>query len=833
MFNHYLTTALRYFGRNKFTTSINVVCLTLGMTCFAAAYGVVAWFTNADRHYANSDHIFFISEGLQAKGTTTGAASSPFTSWVTGNVVRANLPQLSAVARLMSAGDAPISVDEGKSTKNAFVATAFADPQFLDIFTLPFVSGDATAALTSPHSAIVTAAMAQRVFGSANVIGKTMLLRNRERIVITGVVANFKQPSHFGSGTALVNIEMIVSMDTYESIVRATSSPTRTNEALATWGANMGSFLYVLTPNDGSIKRDTLNAWFETLTKNHAPTETGTFHLQAHPIWELYSSFGDGIAGTQQTGVSSATVLLLLGGLILLVSCINYANLATAQVATRSKEVAMRRIVGAGRMEIIRQYLFETALLTLLALILVLTLSLLLLGVLGSMLNASLIGVVLLSGNLWLLLVMALTVVTLTAGAYPAFVLSRMRPLQALKTGGTAGPKFVPTILVGVQFGVASFLLVALLVMFAQNRTLQEQRAAVSGEPILAITTNLKEAGIDLQVLSNELRRNEHIELVAAADAIPGSIMTFNHRLVSGSQDANAARIFVSTDSIDAEYFKTLSMQMLAGRNFDSARGDEWDQNIASPNDVMNVVINRLMAQRAGWTNPSNAVGQTIYGQAGLGEHTLTMRVIGVVETKALALLGPFGSLATVYTLEPERAHIPIVRLSKAHAQEGIAELEATWKKLAPNIPLRREFLDESFARTFRFMPIISNAFAGLALFAFFISAMGLVGMATHVTARRTREIGVRKTLGASVTRILGLLLRDFSKPVLIANVLMWPLAYIVMQGYLSLFMVQASLSVLPFVLGLLITVGIACASVVVQATKAARLNPAMVLRTE
>jgi len=247
---------------------------------------------------------------------------------------------------------------------------------------------------------------------------------------------------------------------------------------------------------------------------------------------------------------------------------------------------------------------------------------------------------------------------------------------------------------------------------------------------------------------------------------------------------------------------------------------------------VMNIVINRALAEQSGWSDPSQAVGQTIYGHAGLGEHALTMRVIGVVETQPLALLG-FGLRGNVYSLEPERANLAILRLSKNHTQEGIAALEATWKKLSPNVPLRRVFLDEAFERSYRFIPIVSNTFAALALFAFFISAMGLVGMATHVTARRTREIGVRKTIGASVTRILALLLRDFSKPVVIANVLMWPLAYIVMEGYLSMFMVQTTLSVLPFALGLIITAGIACASVAVQATKAARMNPATVLRTE
>jgi putative ABC transport system permease protein len=369
--------------------------------------------------------------------------------------------------------------------------------------------------------------------------------------------------------------------------------------------------------------------------------------------------------------------------------------------------------------------------------------------------------------------------------------------------------------------------------MHAQNRELQREREAAAGEPVLTITSSIRDARVDMQVLRNELLRNESIALVAAADETPGGLMSGNHRFVGRSLDVGAARLFATTNSIDHNYFKALNIDLVAGRNFDPAQRDEWNHVTASANDVMNIVINRAMATQAGWSNPAEAVGQTLYGHGGLGEASLTMRVIGVVETKPLALLGPFGSIANVYTLEPDRATIPIVRFANGRTQEALAALEATWDKLSPNVPLRRMFLDESFERTLRILPMISNTFSALALFAFSISAMGLIGMATHVTSRRTREIGVRKTLGASVTRILGLLLRDFSKPVVVANVLMWPLAYILLQGYLSMFMVRTSLNVLPFVFGLAITAVIACASVGLQATKAARLNPATVLRHE
>jgi len=822
MFKHYLTTALRYFKRNRFTTTINVLCLSLGMVCFAVAYGTVAWFTKADLHYAKSNRIYFATEQFSVPGTEAAGTGSSRTSWVLGKLLRADPPQAEAVARLTPGRESPVAYDD----KSAFVATAYADPEFLEIFDLPFIHGDARSALRAPHSAVVTQATAERLFGRSDVIGKTLLLNNRELVSITGVVSSLKQPSHFSGGLGLAQFELLGSMDTYESLVRATSSPTRIKDALDT-------FVYLLAPKGEGFSLSQLNAQLQAFTKRHAPSAEGNFLVAAHPIQELYSNMGDGLFTSMGVGISSATVLLILGSLILLVSCINYANLATAQLATRAKEVAMRRVVGAGRGEIVRQYLFETALLTLASLILVLLFALLALGILSAKAGVDLLSAAVLSPELWLVLLATLGVVTLVAGAYPALVLSRMTPMLALRHGiSSTGPRFVPTLLVGVQFGAASFLLIALLVMQSQNSALSKQRESIAGEPVVAINTRVAEAGIDVQVLRSELIRIPQIEVVASADEIPGGMATGNHRMVGRSLEASSARHLVTTNSIDYEYFNALHIGLLAGRSFEQNRRDEWDQNTAKSNDVMNVVINRSLAEVSGWTDPSQAVGQIIYGHAGLGEYALTMRVVGVVETRALAVLG-FGSTATIYTLERERATLPIIRLSKSHPEIGVAAIESTWKKLSPNVPARLVFLDKAFESNYRVIPMISGVFAALALFAFFISAMGLVGMAIHVTARRTREIGVRKTLGASVSSILSLLLRDFSKPVIIANVLMWPLAYFVMRGYISMFMVQTELNVVPFLLGLAITTAIACAAVVTQASKAARLNPARVLRTE
>jgi putative ABC transport system permease protein len=822
-----VATALRHLRQSKFTTLVNLLCLAIGMSCFAAACGVVGWFNSADRHHANADRILFVTEALKVAGAKSYDSVNEAPSWGLAPRLRTDFPELT-VARARPARSVDVSAGPGN---NAYAQAAFVDAQFLDIFDLNFVSGEARTALRSPRTAVVAESLAHRLFGTRDATGRTLQLANGTTVQITGVTAEQEQPSHFGSVRGLWNYELLVSMDVYETRVRSQASPEQAEMALNGWYTNSGNFTYVLLPTDGSLDRTRLNERLVAFARRHTPSEQGEFSFVAQPIRQLQAVRLDGIVRTENTGLSGAATILILGTLILFVSCLNYANLAAAQATQRMKEVALRRVVGAGRAEVVREYLVEAGLLAGCAMILTV---LIVAG--ASLLSVQRIGISLLTGlsQSPAFLLAGLVLTPLLASVYPAYVVSRVTPANALRAGRvTSGPRSVQTALVGIQFGAASLLLTAVLIMISQTRELQREGLGLRGEPVIAIGNSLDAARVDLDVLRQELMRRGHVETVSAYDQIPGSEAPGNRRVVSLTPDVAAANWVVYTNAVQQDFFETFDLAMLAGRAFSRSHQDEFDPDDAADRAApINVVINRKMAEQAGWSDPQRAIGQLLHSHATYGELEMPMRVVGVVETRPLHLLG-LGTDSAMYTLEPQRAQQAVVRLNRAHVAEALADIDEVWKQLAPDLALRRLFVDEVFATSMQIFLVINVVFGALAGFAFLISVMGLTGMAIHVTARRTREIGVRKTLGAGVGRVLALLLTDFSRPVVIANLLTWPLVFVVMQGYLSLFMNRASLTPAPFLLGLLITMAIAWCAVGVQTVRAAQTRPADVLRCE
>jgi putative ABC transport system permease protein len=308
-----------------------------------------------------------------------------------------------------------------------------------------------------------------------------------------------------------------------------------------------------------------------------------------------------------------------------------------------------------------------------------------------------------------------------------------------------------------------------------------------------------------------------------------------NLNLLARSPEEGVATQTTFQNNVGYDFFATLEIPLLAGRVFDRARNDLPPQNQNreqdGPQPTINVVIDDVLAAQLGFRTPDEAVDQLIYFPAGLGDQAQPFQVIGVVASRPLFLRG-LGATSNVYRLGTGGQNL-IVRLAAEDVGAGVAAAEAVWRRLAPQAPFQRRFMDEMFNESFERFARLSEVFAGLAAFAFFISIIGLFGMAVQVAARRTHEIGVRKSVGARKSQIVGMLLRDFSKPVIIANVIAWPLGYVAAQTYLGVFIQRISLTPVPFVASLVIVLLIAWAAVVSQALRAARANPATVLRFE
>jgi putative ABC transport system permease protein len=822
MFTHYLSTALRHFRQHKLTTGINVACLALGLTCCVLAWGTAAYYGKSDAYHAQAARTYLITAKKSSLNLTLQS-----TPWRLAEHLRAEFPELT-VAHARFPQEAPVVAENTSGDLvSAFAEITYVDRNFLKVFDLQFIAGDARTALDQPRSLVVSDALARKMFGTTDVLGRTIRLAGgRYSAAITGVVAPVKEPSHMSTESAsmyLLRFQAMLSEDMTLSGGRWTDG---------------NSFTYVVLPADGSMPVDELNRKLEDFARRNLPPEAnGTTLFRARAIGEFIETTFDVMAGADKTGVSSTTVLQALGLLVLLVACLNYANLATAQAATHAREVAMRRVVGANRRQVVMQHFMEALLLSSAGLLLALVCIALATLAIGIERLTVLLGLFVSMPAAWLFLPSLALAVSVVASLYPALVLSRVLPADALRVSRSrVGPKFVATLLVGLQFGAASFLMIGLFVVVSQNRHMQHEIVSADN-PVVVIINDLQAAGVDAQVFRRQLAGTPGIASMSGIHRTPWAPGGNGYPL-SPSPEPSAAPMSVSYSIVDLDFFETVGIPLLAGRSFERERASDlanvsaWHANDPAATPDYNIVVDRLTLQRMGLGDPDAAIGKVIYRPAASGgSPPLRLHIIGVVE---VSLLMPMNlNFPTVYLLNPGAARVPLIRLAPGDVVASAAAIDSTWKALAPEVPLRRRFADEQFERSFQFLNIVGTALAGLAGFASFIAIIGLIGMALHVTRRRTHEIGIRKSLGAGVGQILWMLLRNLSKPIVIANLAVWPLVYLAMRGYLSLFAKSAGLSPVPFVFSLLVTLLVAWLAVIAQAAGAARLKPATVLRYE
>ncbi len=577
------------------------------------------------------------------------------------------------------------------------------------------------------------------------------------------------------------------------------------------------------------------------LDERIGPELLGEVTMRAFPVNELMTRGLDSLlfAGSG-VEVSVVQVLIGLGLLTLLVACVNYANLATAQAATRAKDIGMRKVLGAGRAQVMLQAWLEAALLTGAAVAIALGV----LALAGPAVEAS-TGVDVLyflsrGAAPWGVVAGLALVVALLAGAYPALALSRVRPATALQSGRSrSGPRLVARVLVGVQFCSASFLLILVTVSQLQRDHLERTALAPREDPIVVLN-DLMAIGVDYDTLAARLERRAGVESISVVDRAPWNLNGFNTLSLARTPEEGAATPTAYIKSIGHDYFATLNIDVLAGRVFDRARDVTprptyfFGGDVSQPFDV---VIDHAYARRLGFPSPQAAVDEIIYVRS--SGPVRPARVIAVTETdtsrlEAINVSGQPLVGGVVYTFAPRAAfggQHPIVRLARGEVPAAIASITEAWDELAPNVPVNIRFYDDLFEQSFRTFARISGLFALLASAAFVIASVGQLGIAVHVASRRRHEIGVRKVLGSTSLGVARLLLIDFSKPALVANLAAWPLGYLAAETYLSAFAHRVTLTPAPFALSMAITLAIAWAAVAGEVLKAAAVRPADVLR--
>jgi putative ABC transport system permease protein len=792
MLYNYVIVALRNFRRNKGFFLLNIAGLGAGMT---VALLIGLWIVDEwsfDRFHEKRDRLYQlkVSDVINGKRETWNSVPLPLAEELTGN-----FPEVKRVATADWGWQHGLKYKDQVFLKNGFQVGA----DFLEMFSFPLLAGDRSSALQSPNSIVLTEAMGETLFGHKNygdMLEQTVRVDNYFDVKVTGVLQ--KVPSN-----SSLKFEFLLPFSMWEN------SDAWVKESRTNWSNNSFQIFLELQPG---VTQAQFAPKIKDLIKAHVEQTQVEVALHACTDWRLFDKFVDGeIAGGY---IEYVRLFGIIGIIVLLIACINFMNLSTARSANRAREVGVRKALGSSRGQLGGQFLSEAAIMAFSAFALALVATEIVLPGFNQLTHKSL-SVPYHSAIFWAVSAGFTLLSGLLAGSYPAFFLSSFKPVTVLKgaLGGIGKAALLPRkILVVSQFSISTVLIISTLVVHEQIRHAQNRPIGYNPDRVMMVT--LSGDLIDkFEPLKNELLASGKIaDVTKASDAV--TEVSANVKDVDWKGKSPSEDVMFTLTATSEDYFKTLGIQLHEGRFF--SREFSTDSTA--------VIFNRAAITRMGLENP---LEETVVWNG------VTHRIVGVVED--VVMTSPFSKVGpAMYLYNPNWNGEMLFRLSpSADTREAIAALEPVFKKYNPAYPFEYRFADEAYARKFSMEMTVgklAGLFAGLAVL---ISCLGLFGLAAYMAEQRTKEIGIRKVLGASVAGITGLLAKDFLKLVGAAIVLAAPVAYWAMSNWLSDYAYRIELQWWIFALAGVSAVVIAFLTVSVQSIRAALANPVESLRNE
>lgn len=793
MIKNYFKIAWRNISRNKVFSAINILGLALGITCSLL---IMFWVNDeraVDGFHANGKQLFQVYERQFFDGKVEAGYS---TQGILAEELKRVIPEIAFSSGFdYTAAPGTMNTFEagGKLMKmNGFYAGA----DFLSMFSYPLLRGKASTALTAPEAIAISRRMAEQFFGSAEkAMGQSIQFDTKENLQITAVFdnlpANSSQQFDFLRSWAAFMKENERWVHNWGNTSPATFVQLRKDADPAKVQAKIKDFIYRYQPKEKS-----------------SVTELG---LQSYPETYLHSSFKNGqVDGGRIEYVRLFTIVAVF---ILLIACINFMNLSTARAGKRAKEVGLRKVIGALRSSLVLQFTGEALLLTFLALCLALAATTLLLPLFNT-LSGKQLSMPVTSGRFWALLAGLLLLTGITAGSYPAFFLSALKPVRVLK--GTLkfsrGAGFFRQALVVFQFSLSIALMVGMMVIYRQVNYIQTKNLGYDRENLLYIPIE-GELVKNYQLFKQEAMQVPGVLNISKMRNSPTVIEHHNTSISWPGKDPNLMLPFADA-IVGYDFVKTLKLSMAEGRDFSREFG----------NDSADFILNETAAKRMGF---QQALGQDV----NWGGH----------KGKVIGVLKDFHFSSMHQSIEPLILHLDeswswgtiMIRTQAGKTAETLAGLKKIYTGLNPKFPFTYQFSDQAFARLYQSESMVSSISRYFAFLAIFISCLGLFGLASFTAEQRTKEVGVRKVLGASVNDIVLLFSGSFLKPVAVAMLIAFPLSWLAMQQWLQHFAYKINISWWVFALVALATICIALFTVSFQSIKAALGNPVKSLRSE
>lgn len=805
MFGHYIKIAARNLMRHMGYSWINVLGLAIGMASCMLILLFVQSEVSYDQFHEKKDQIYRLT--TRFKNPQTGAVS-PFaiSEFRMADALRVDFPEIPQIVRLYPQDGTLVEHEGEMFSERNFM---YVDPNFFDMFSFNLIEGDPNTVLRDPYTMVLTPETGRRYFGDKSPVGQSLTVREDE-YTVTGVVESAPGNSHFSFDFLA---SMAVSQQEFSRIV------------LENWG-EMTSFTYVALSE--KISPTELETRFPAfLEKNMAEGASEFRELSLLPLADIHLNSHTSNELGANGDITYVYAFTAIAFVVLLIACINFMNLTTARSANRAKEVGLRKVVGAYRGQLIQQFLGEVIILSIIGMVLAVLLVYAVLPAFNEFVAKELTIDPAENAGMLLMFTAIVLFAGIIAGSYPAIFLSRFRPAEVLK-GSLAfgsGGSVLRKILVICQFSVSIFLLVVTVIVYDQLTYARSIDLGYDEEHVLVLSSPNALRG-KYQQFGNDLRTNPNILLSAGSSRVPPGRLSSNIGTRPEGVPEND-RVGMQTIWTDFDFIELLGLKMAAGRSFSRD----------FPSDVSGAfVINESAAERIGWT-AQEAIGKG-FGSSEITDWDMgqwTQRdgqVIGVVRDFHFESLHD-EIVPTVYFVAPNMASSFLIRIEPGEIPETVAFIESTWQRYVPGQPFQYRFLDEAFDilyRTEERQMTLFGIFAGLAIL---VGCLGLVGLASFTAQQRTKEIGVRKVLGARVPNILYLLSREFTLLVLLGNVIAWPLAYYVMSLWLQDFVYRVDMGVGSFAAASVLALAIAWITVSTQALRAATTDPIKALRYE
>lgn len=835
MWRNYVTVGVRALVKNKTYAFINIFGLAIGLAACLMLLLYVRYERTYDEWLPNAANVYQLQTYYRDKQTGE-ELNLQMAAYVSGQRLKADFPQVERIVYGSAGGATVLRNGEAVAVENVSMVNG----PFFDVLQLPVLRGDPRTALQSPGSVALSETEARRLFGTADPIGQTLTIMMRGRPVdhrVTAVYRDLPRNSHMHFG-------MLIRFD-------PVSYNAEQPDFLTEWGWQSGWYYVALRPGTNP---ETIHAGLPAWERRNIPDQPfgdRTYNAGEEQDYRLVNvrdvHLGIAQSGASRTGNDERTILTftIIAFLILGMACVNFTNLATARASQRAREVALRKVLGANRKQLITQFLVESVVIAGIAMLFALALVELLLPALSSFLDAEL-RMQYFGWDGMLLPIVGLTLLVGAAGGvYPAFYLSRFQPAQVLKANKSSaeasGSGHLRNALVILQFAVSIGLIICTAVVYAQTVY------ARTADPGYHRAGLLQVDGINRRQLiplgDTLVREIERIDGVVSVGRTNIGIATSNSMNTGVQMPGRTEPVTLGTYAVDYNFFRTMGIRLIAGRAFDESRPMD-DATLPFPEDPaavraqiarggVNVVINELAARRMGFSEPARAVGRQVRAAMADEQYGLVpVNIIGVVQdSRFRSIRTPIDPI--MFRIDRTALSHIVLRYDAADPQRVRGDVERVWKRIASDAPFAAEFSDDIVAELYEAEAARAKVFAGFALLAVIVACLGLFGLAAFTADRRTKEIGIRKVLGARTRDIVRLLAWQFSKPVIVANLIAWPVAWWAMREWLNTFDARIDLGPAPFLVAALLALVIAIGTIAGHAFRVARANPILALRYE